>query len=74
MVVLVHGIDIVDVGEIRSLVNDSCYLPIPRCFVQTELGEIGSGPDRFECFAGHITAKATVPKALGAVFGGSVRF
>lgn len=74
MSILGHGIDLVDIGEIRCWINDSRNPLIPRCFVQAEVEEIGNGPDRIERFAGRFAAKEAVLKALGTGFGGGVAF
>jgi holo-[acyl-carrier protein] synthase len=69
-----HGIDIVEVAEVRRWVEDSRDPLIPRCFVQAELDEIGDGPNRIERLAGRFAAKEAVLKALGTGFGAGVAF
>jgi len=69
-----HGIDLVDIGELRRWIEDPRDPLIPRCFVQTELDEIGDGPNRIERLAGRFAAKEAVLKALGTGFGDGVAF
>jgi holo-[acyl-carrier protein] synthase len=72
--VIGHGIDLVDVAELRRWIEDPRDPLIPRCFVQSELAEIGDGPDRVERLAGRFAAKEAVLKALGTGFGAGVAF
>jgi holo-[acyl-carrier protein] synthase len=72
--VIGHGIDLVEVAELRRLIEDPRDPLIPRCFVQAELEEIGDAPDRIERLAGRFAAKEAVLKALGTGFGAGVAF
>lgn len=74
MGILGHGIDLVDIAEMRRWIDDPRDPLIPRCFVQEELDEIGDGPDRVERLAGRFAAKEAVLKALGTGFGAGVAF
>lgn len=74
MTVIGHGIDLVEVAELRRWIEDPRDPLIPRCFVQAELEEIGDGPDRIERLAGRFAAKEAVLKALGTGFGAGVAF
>lgn len=74
MNILGHGIDLVDIAEIRRWIDDPRDPLIPRCFVQEELNEVGNGPDRVARLAGRFAAKEAVLKALGTGFGGGVAF
>ena len=74
MSVIGHGIDLVDVAEMRRWIDDPRDPLIPRCFVQAELDEIGVGADRIERLAGRVAAKEAVLKALGTGFGAGVAF
>ena len=74
MNVIGHGIDLVEVAELRRWIEDPRDPLIPRCFVQVELEEIGDGPDRIERLAGRFAAKEAVLKALGTGFGAGVAF
>jgi len=69
-----HGIDIVDIAEMQRWINDPRDPLIPRCFVQEELDEVGSGPDRIEHLAGRFAAKEAILKALGTGFGAGIAF
>lgn len=74
MIVIGHGIDLVDIAELRRWIEDPRDPLIPRCFVQAELDEIGDGPDRIERLAGRFAAKEAILKALGTGFGAGVAF
>ena len=74
MNVIGHGIDLVDVSEMRRWIEDPRDPLIPRCFVQAELDEIGVGVSRAERLAGRFAAKEAVIKALGTGFGAGVAF
>jgi holo-[acyl-carrier protein] synthase len=69
-----HGIDLVDIAEMRHWIEDPRDPLIPRCFIQEELDEVGDGPDRVERLAGRFAAKEAVLKALGTGFGAGVAF
>ena len=69
-----HGIDLVDVADVRRWIEDPRDPLIPRCFIQEELDEVGEGADRVERLAGRFAAKEAVLKALGTGFGGGVAF
>lgn len=69
-----HGIDLVDIVEMRRWIDDPRDPLIPRCFAQEELDEIGGGPDRVERLAGRFAAKEAVLKALGTGFGAGIAF
>ncbi len=69
-----HGIDLVEIAEMRRWIEDPRDPLIPRCFVREELDEIGDGPDRVERLAGRFAAKEAVLKALGTGFGAGVAF
>lgn len=72
--VIGHGIDLVEIAELRRWIEDPRDPLIPRCFVKAELDEIGDGPDRIERLAGRFAAKEAVLKALGTGFGAGVAF
>jgi holo-[acyl-carrier protein] synthase len=74
MNIIGHGIDLVDIAEIRRWIDDPRDPLIPRCFVQEELDEIGDGPDQVERLAGRFAAKEAVLKALGTGFGAGIAF
>jgi holo-[acyl-carrier protein] synthase len=72
--VIGHGIDLVVVADLQRWADDERNPLIARCFVQTELDEIGEGPNRIEHLAGRFAAKEAVLKALGTGFGAGVAF
>ncbi len=74
MNVIGHGIDLVEVAELRRWIEDPRDPLVHRCFVQAELDEIGDGVDRTERLAGRFAAKEAVLKALGTGFGAGVAF
>jgi holo-[acyl-carrier protein] synthase len=74
MNIIGHGIDLVDIAEMRRWIEDPRDPLIQRCFVQEELDEVGDGPDRVERLAGRFAAKEAVLKALGTGFGAGVAF
>jgi holo-[acyl-carrier protein] synthase len=69
-----HGVDLVDIAEMRRWIEDPRDPLIPRCFVQEELDEVGDGPGRIERLAGRFAAKEAVLKAVGVGFGSGVAF
>jgi holo-[acyl-carrier protein] synthase len=69
-----HGIDLVEIAEMRRWIEDPRDPLIPRCFVREEIDEVGDGPDRIERLAGRFAAKEAVLKALGTGFGAGVAF
>lgn len=69
-----HGIDLVEIGEIRRWIEDPRDPLVQRCFIQEELDEVGDGPTRVEHLAGRFAAKEAVLKALGTGFGAGVAF
>jgi holo-[acyl-carrier protein] synthase len=74
VIVIGHGIDLVEVAELRRWIEDPRNPLLPRCFTQAELEEIGDCPDRIERLAGRFAAKEAVLKALGTGFGAGVAF
>jgi holo-[acyl-carrier protein] synthase len=74
MNVVGHGIDLVEITEMRRWIEDLRNPLISRCFSQAEIDEIGDGPDRIERLSGRFAAKEAVLKALGTGFGAGVGF
>jgi holo-[acyl-carrier protein] synthase len=74
MKILGHGIDLVDVDEVKKWLEDPRDPLGPRCFTQSELAAAGEGPNRAEHLAGRFAAKEAVLKALGIGFGDGVSF
>jgi len=72
MNIIGHGIDLVAVEELQRWIEDPRDPLVPRCFVKTELDEIGNGEDRIQTLAGRFAAKEAVLKALGTGFGAGV--
>lgn len=69
-----HGIDLVEIADLRRWIDDPRDPLIPRCFVKEELDEVGDGPDRVDRLAGRFAAKEAVLKALGTGFGSGIAF
>ena len=74
MKIVGHGIDLVDIVAIQRWIEDPRDPLISRCFVQEELDEVASAPERIESLAGRFAAKEAVLKALGTGFGAGVAF
>jgi holo-[acyl-carrier protein] synthase len=74
MIILGHGIDLVEVAALRRWIEDPRDPLLPRCFTAEEIAEIGDGPERIERLAGRFAAKEAVLKALGTGFGAGVAF
>ncbi|WP_428278411.1 holo-ACP synthase [Candidatus Palauibacter sp.] len=74
MIIVGHGVDLVDVAELRCWIEDRRDPLIPRCFVQEEIDEVGDGPGRVERLAGRFAAKEAVLKAMGTGFGAGIGF
>ena len=74
MNIIGHGIDLVDIADMRRWIEDPRDPLIPRCFVQQELDEVGDRANRIEGLAGRFAAKEAVLKALGMGFGAGVAF
>jgi holo-[acyl-carrier protein] synthase len=74
MMVLGHGIDLVDVESIRRWIEDPRDPLVSRCFTAEEIAEIGEGLDRVERLAGRFAAKEAVLKALGTGYGAGISF
>ncbi|MCP3387702.1 holo-ACP synthase [Bradyrhizobium sp. CCGB12] len=74
MVVLGHGVDLVDVEAIRRWIEDPRDPLVSRCFNAEEIAEIGEESDRVERLAGRFAAKEAVLKALGTGYGAGISF
>ncbi|VIO68782.1 Holo-[acyl-carrier-protein] synthase [Bradyrhizobium ivorense] len=74
MMVLGHGVDLVDVESIRRWIEDPRDPLVSRCFNAEEITEIGEGSDRVERLAGRFAAKEAVLKALGTGYGAGISF
>lgn len=69
-----HGIDLVDIASLQPLVEDPAGHFIERCFTPLELAAAGDGPNRLERLACRFAAKEAVLKALGTGFGAGLGF
>lgn len=65
MNIIGHGIDIIEIKEIRELIERSGEHFETRCFTVTECSDAGSDPNRIQYFAGRFAAKEAVLKAIG---------
>jgi holo-[acyl-carrier protein] synthase len=74
MKILGHGIDLVDIAEVKKWLEHPRDPLGPRCFTPTELASAGDGPNRAERLAGRFATKEAVLKALGIGFGDGVAF
>lgn len=74
MIIVGHGIDLVEVAALRRWIEDPRDPLVPRCFTADEIAEIGEGPDRIERLVGRFAAKEAVLKALGTGYGAGVSF
>src|SRR5882672_6475266 len=74
MKILGHGIDLVDIAEVKKWLEHPRDPLGPRCFTPTELASAGDGPNRSERLAGRFATKEAVLKALGIGFGDGTAF
>ena len=74
MNIIGHGIDLVDVEEMRRLVDGPADHFLTRCFTENERAAAGDGPNRLDRLAGRFAAKEAVLKALGTGFDGKIGF
>lgn len=72
--VVAHGVDIVDIEDMRRLVETPLSSQLHRTFTQGELDTCGEGCLRLERLAGRLATKEAVMKALGLGFGDGVGF
>ena len=72
MQLLAHGIDIVEIGELRRLINEPGGHFMTRCFTSAEQLDAGEGPNRIDRLAGRFAAKEAVAKALGVGWGNGI--
>ena len=72
--VVAHGVDVVDIDDMRRLVETPLSSQLHRTFTQGELDTCGEGRLRLERLAGRLATKEAVMKALGLGFGDGVGF
>jgi len=65
MNIIGHGIDIVEIKDIRELIERSGEHFETRCFTATEYSAAGSDANRIQYLAGRFAAKEAVLKAIG---------
>ena len=72
--ILVHGIDLVDIASTERLLADPSGHFVKRCFTSDEQADVGEGPERAARLSGRFATKEAVLKALGTGFGAGVGF
>lgn len=72
--VVAHGVDLVDIEDMRRLVETPLSTQLHRTFTQGELMACGDGQLRVERLAGRLATKEAVMKALGLGFGDGIGF
>jgi holo-[acyl-carrier protein] synthase len=72
MTLIGHGIDIVDVQEIKALLKETGQQFLRRCFTEAETQQAGDGPNRAARLAGRFAAKEAVVKALKTGWGDGI--
>ena len=65
MNIIGHGIDIVEIKDIKELIERSGEHFETRCFTARECSAAGSDANRIEYLAGRFAAKEAVLKAIG---------
>lgn len=72
--VVAHGVDLVELEDMRRLVETPLDSQLRRTFTQGELDTCGEGRLRLERLAGRLATKEAVMKALRLGFGDGVGF
>lgn len=72
--VIGHGIDLVDIIDMRRWIDDVRNPLLSRCFTIDELKLIEKDAGYYERLAGRYAAKEAVLKALGTGYGNGVSF
>jgi holo-[acyl-carrier protein] synthase len=73
-VVIVHGIDLVEIASTERLLNAPGSHHLKRCFTDEEQASAGIGFERIAKLSGRFAAKEAVMKALGTGFGEGIGF
>jgi holo-[acyl-carrier protein] synthase len=75
-VILVHGIDIIDVARVATMLDTHGQTFIDRCFTKTEqdAADVSSSDIRAQRFAARYAAKEAVLKALGTGLSGGINW
>ena len=71
MIIKGHGIDIIDLGRVATLISRGDDF-VAGWFTAQEIDELGERKHRAETIGGRIAAKEAVVKALGTGFSGDV--
>lgn len=72
--VVVHGIDVVDVQEYARMLNSAMRPHLKTTFTAQELEECGDNERTAQRLAGRFAVKEAVLKALGLPFGDGIAF
>lgn len=72
--VIVHGIDLVEIASTERLLNAPGSHHLTRCFTKDEQVSAGDGFERAAKLSGRFAVKEAVMKALGTGFGEGVGF
>jgi holo-[acyl-carrier protein] synthase len=73
-VIIVHGIDLVEIASTERLLDVPGSHHLKRCFTMEEQTSAGSGFERAAKLSGRFAAKEAVMKALGTGFGERIGF
>lgn len=73
-VLVVHGVDIVDIDDLRKMLQPELKVQLCRIFTEGELKECESNERAAERLAGRLATKEAVLKALGLGFGDGIAF
>jgi len=74
MMIISHGIDLVDIASTERLLAEPSNQFLARCFTLQEQSDVGEGLERAARLSGRFAVKEAVLKALGTGFGNSVSF
>jgi holo-[acyl-carrier protein] synthase len=72
--VVVHGIDVVDIQEYARMLNPAMKPHLNTTFTAQELEECGDNQRTAQRLAGRLAVKEAVLKALGLPFGDGIAF